>query len=170
MWFEVWSGKNLHNLFDSKLLTLIKIPGYLSNKFLYLKHISGKKVVNIFSRSSIQCDSHHPECVHLPECEKARGGWKIKDNFFLILLIFFIFILMLWIRLPPHSQLLNFFFSNGIQVSGQEWTYEYVWRIDFAQNPISYPGTFLCITINPFLSPYAFCVLIFCITAPFFLS
>ena len=42
-----------------------------------------------YSRPSLQCGSYHPQCLHLPECEKARGRWRIRqkysnDNFWYI--------------------------------------------------------------------------------------
>ena len=34
-----------------------------------------------YSRPSLQCSSYHPQCLHLPECEKARGRWRTKQKY-----------------------------------------------------------------------------------------
>ena len=34
-----------------------------------------------YSRPSLQCGSYHPQCLHLPECEKARGRWRTKQKY-----------------------------------------------------------------------------------------
>ena len=65
-----------------RLFSLYKLSNNLSAIINNLCDLTfdHSRLEKLFSRTSLQFDSHHPECVHLPECEKAWGWWRAKYN------------------------------------------------------------------------------------------